>query len=402
MKTTAMNMIVMLLLAVSGSCKKGGGSSGDTTQPTVSINNSMSKQEGNSGNTPFSFTVTLSKTFSKPVTITWSTLEGTAKAGSDYTAVTDQSLVFQPNETEKTIIVNVKGDEIREADEIFTVMLTGATNASIHQFNSTATIINDDLNVSFNNTGYDAPTGYPGYTLTWADEFNSGALNTSNWTVEEGDGCPGLCGWGNNELEYYTGRPENLFFQDGKMMIEARKENFGGRAYTSSKIVSRNKRVFKYGRVDIRAILPTGRGTWPAFWMLPQHNVFGGWPRSGEIDIMEMVGHEPNRSYGTLHYGPGPGSIHISRGYSLPGGASFNDAFHVFSIEWKEDEVKWFIDGNLFSTIQKTDIGSNNWPFNEEFFFIINFAVGGNWPGNPDAATYFPQWLIVDYIRVYQ
>ncbi|HYH16028.1 MAG TPA: glycoside hydrolase family 16 protein, partial [Flavisolibacter sp.] len=223
----------------------------------------------------------------------------------------------------------------------------------------------------------------------------------NNWTFETGDGCPNICGWGNNELEYYTNRPENLFFRDGNMIIEARKEDFSGKNYTSAKIVSRGKKTFKYGRMEFRAKLPKGKGIWPAFWMLPQSNVYGNWPTSGELDIMEMVGHEPNKVYGTVHYGPGPGSTQISKGYTLPSG-TFNDDFHVFSIVWDLNEIKWYVDGNLFSTVNKSSFGTNTYPFNEEFFFIINLAVGGNWPGNPDATTTFPQQLIVDYIRVYQ
>ena len=153
--------------------------------------------------------------------------------------------------------------------------------------------------------------------------------------------------------------------------------------------------------MDIRAKLPKGKGIWPALWMLPQNNVYGGWPTSGEIDIMELVGHEANKSHGTLHFGPGPGSTQISRSYTLPSGV-FNDEFHVFSLEWKQDQIKIYVDNNLFSTVNKADVGSAIWPFNEQFFFIFNLAVGGNWPGNPDATTVFPQWLIVDYVRVYQ
>jgi beta-glucanase (GH16 family) len=185
------------------------------------------------------------------------------------------------------------------------------------------------------------------------------------------------------------------------MIIEARKESYAGKNYTSSKILTRGKKFFKFGRIDIRAKLPKGKGIWPAFWLLPQNNVFGGWPRSGEIDLMEMIGHEPNRSYGTLHFGPGPGSTQLGRNYTLPSGI-FNDEFHVFSLEWKNNEIKWFIDGNLFSTYTIADFGTNNYPFNEDFFLIFNLAVGGNWPGSPDASTYFPQWLIVDYVRLYQ
>ncbi|MBC7873076.1 MAG: family 16 glycosylhydrolase [Ferruginibacter sp.] len=395
-----MKTIIAALLIVHASCNKNNGGSPAPQQPSVSIN-SITQPEGNTTGGNFGFTISLSGSFPNPVTVTYSTLDGTAKGGEDFTAVTNQPVTFQPNETQKTIIISITGDDLREGDDAFTVMLTGATNASIGQFSGTGTIINDDTRVPFTNAGYDAPTSYPGYTLAWADEFNGGALNTAAWTVEGGDGCPGLCGWGNNELEYYTGRPENLFFQDGKLLIEARKESFSGKNYTSSKIVTRGKKVFKYGRVDIRAKLPKGKGIWPALWMLPQNNVYGGWPTSGEIDIMELVGHEPGKAYGTLHYGPGPGSTSISRGYTLPAG-TFNDEFHVFSLEWKIDQLKIFVDGNLFSTVNKADIGSATWPFNEDFFFIFNLAVGGNWPGNPDTATYFPQWLVVDYVRVYQ
>ena len=380
-------------------CKKDGSS--DEPQPRVSIND-VSMAEGNAGVRVFGFEITLSRAYPGTVTVNYSTTEGLAKAGEDFTMVNNQSVTFQPNETQKIINIQVAADAAREGDDVFTVMITGVTNATLDRFIGTGTILNDDITVVFTNAGYDAPTSYTGYTLAWDDEFNTGTLDPSAWTVEGGDGCPNICGWGNNELEYYTPRPENLFFQDGKMLIEARKENYSGKNYTSSKIVSRGKKIFKYGRVDIRAKLPRGRGIWPALWMLPQNNVYGGWPRSGEIDIMELVGHEPGKVYGTLHYGPGPGSTQISRGYNLPGGATFNDEFHVFSIEWKMDQIKWYVDGILFSTVNKADVGAATWPFNEDFFFIMNLAVGGNWPGNPDASTYFPQWLIVDYIRVYQ
>lgn len=390
-----------VLLFLSAACNKNGGTSGQGPQPSASIN-SISMLEGNGSTTAFAFTVTLSKAPSGNVTISYSTLEGTARAGDDYVAVNNQSILFQPNETSKTITVNGVADDSREADEQFSVMLTGSTGAGITQFTGTATIINDDTRIPFTNAGYEAPTSYAGYALAWADEFNVASLDADAWTVETGDGCPNLCGWGNNELEYYTGRSENLFFQDGKLVIEARKEAFGGKNYTSSKIVSRGKKVFKYGRIDIRAKLPRGKGIWPALWMLPQHNVYGGWPTSGEIDIMELVGHDPGKVYGTLHFGPGPGSTQISRGYTLPGGATFNDEFHVFSLEWKVDQIKIFVDGILYSTVNKPDVGSATWPFNEDFFFIFNLAVGGNWPGSPDATTQFPQWLIVDYVRVYQ
>jgi beta-glucanase (GH16 family) len=393
------SILIIWLMLAAGCSEKSGGTS--EPLPAVSIN-SISLPEGNASTTPFSFAITLDRSPSKPVTVTYSTMEGSAKAGEDYTAAANLSVMFQPNELTKTVIINVVTDDIKEGDDEFTVMLTGATGASISQFSGKGTIGNDDTRVPFTNAGYEAPVSYAGYTLAWADEFNAGSLDASAWTVEGGDGCPNLCGWGNNELEYYTGRPDNLFFQDGKLIIEAKKESFSGKNYTSSKIVSRGKKTFKFGRIDIRAKLPKGKGIWPALWMLPQNNVYGAWPTSGEIDIMELVGHEPNKVYGTLHYGPGPGSTMINRGYTLPVAGTFNDEFHVFSIEWKLDQIKFFVDGNLYSTVNKPDLGSATYPFNEDFFFIFNLAVGGNWPGNPDATTYFPQWLIVDYVRVYQ
>lgn len=388
----------LFLLAILTGCKKNNGGSSNGPTPNVTINN-VTQAEGNGGTSSFVFTVKLSTATSKQVVVNYSTVEGSAKAGEDFIAVANQSVTFQPNETEKTVTISVIADNNREGDDEFTLMLTGSVNSTIQQYTGTAVITNDDILVPFTNAGYDAPTSYPGYTLWWGDEFNTGTLDANAWTFENGDGCPGLCGWGNNELEYY--RPENLFFQDGKMIIEAKKESFGGRNYTSSKILTRGKKVFKFGRIDIRAKLPRGKGIWPAFWLLPQNNVFGGWPSSGEIDLMEVVGHEPQRTHGTIHYGPGPGSTSINRNYTLPSG-TFNDEFHVFSLEWKQDQLKWYVDGNLFSTINKADLGAFNYPFNEDFFMIINFAVGGNWPGSPDASTTFPQWLIVDYLRVYK
>jgi beta-glucanase (GH16 family) len=395
-------LAIYSFLVLTTACKKGGsGGSANQPRPAVSVS-SIALPEGNTGTTNFQFTVKLSSASSQPVTVTYSTMEGSAKSGEDFTAVTNQVVTFQANETEKPVTVSVVADDIKESDESFTLMLTGATNATIQQQTADAVINNDDTRVPFTNAGYDAPSGYAGYTLAWADEFNNGSLDAAAWTNQNGDGCPGLCGWGNNELEYYTGRPDNIFFQDGKLIIEAKKETYSGKNYTSSKILTSGKKTFKFGRIDIRAKLPKGKGIWPAFWMLPQSNVYGGWPTSGEIDIMEMVGHEPNKTHGTIHYGPGPGSIQISRNTSLSSG-TLNDEFHVYSLEWKQDQLKWFLDGVLFSTVNKAEmVATATYPFNETFFFIINLAVGGNWPGSPDATTSFPQWLIVDYVRVYQ
>jgi beta-glucanase (GH16 family) len=393
-----MKYLFIFFVSFATSCGKNNKATAEKT-PSLTVED-MSAAEGNSGQTNFELTVSLDVASSKAISFNYSTLEGSAKAGEDFTAVTNQTVTFQPGEKQKKIVIQVIGDDNKEGDDQFNVVISNVTNAYNIKGTGMATIMNDDTKVPFSNNGYDAPASYSGYTLIWSDEFNTNSLSSA-WANQNGDGCPNLCGWGNNELEYYTDRPDNIFFQDGKLIIEAKKESFSGKNYTSSKIVSSGKKFFKYGRVDIRAKLPKGKGIWPALWMMPQSSVYGGWPKSGEIDIMELVGHEPNKVYATVHYGPGPGSINISRGYTLPSGI-FNDEFHVFSMEWKQGQIKFFVDNNLYSTINKTDIGNNTWPFNEEFYFIFNLAVGGNWPGSPDATTYFPQWMIVDYVRVYQ
>ena len=382
------------LFSVSG-CDKSSGDSVSTPDPTVTVSNAT-QVEGNGGTSDFEFVATLSNTTSKQVTIAYSLADGTAKAGEDYVAVTNQTVVFQPNETSRKITVSVVADDIKEPDETFTLTVTSAINAKAPTKEATGTIINDDTKIPVNNAGYDAPSSYPGYTLAWSDEFTGTSLNMVNWSFQNGNGCPDLCGWGNNELENYS--PNNLSLQDGKMIIEAR--NDGG-TYTSSKILSTGKKAFKFGHIDIRAKLPKGKGIWPALWLMPEKNVYGNWPKSGELDMMEMLGHEPNKVYGTLHFGPGPGSTQINKNYTLPGG-SFSDEFHVFSLIWKQDQIQWLIDGNVYATANKADFGTNNYPFNEQFYFIMNVAVGGQWPGNPDATTIFPQWMIVDYVRVYQ
>lgn len=243
------------------------------------------------------------------------------------------------------------------------------------------------------------------YQLIWSDEFDGNELNMDNWSFELGDGCHlgvNLCGWGNNELQYYTDRTENIFVQDGSLHIVARDERFQNKNYTSARIRTIDKGDWKFGRFEIRAKLPEGQGIWPAVWMLPTEEVFGGWPRSGEIDIMELVGHRPSTVHGTVHYGPvWPQNQNKGNTYSLSSG-KFSDDFHVFSIEWMEDEINWYVNDTLFHTVTPEILSPHNYPFNETFHLILNLAVGGNWPGNPNSSTRFPQTLEVDYIRVYQ
>jgi beta-glucanase (GH16 family) len=236
--------------------------------------------------------------------------------------------------------------------------------------------------------------------LVWSDEFDGSTLNSANWSYEIGDACDqGFCGWGNNELQYY--RSQNTSVKDGFLTITARKESFGSRQYTSSRIRTKNLVDIKYGRIEARMKMPIGRGIWPAFWMLPTENIYGGWPKSGEIDIMEYLGHEPQKIHGTLHYGQDSPNNRSTSASFTTNGKGFNEDFHDYAIEWNATSIKWYIDGYLYSTKTTQDLGGSFWPFIQKFHLLLNLAVGGNWPGSPDFSTVFPQEYIVDYVRVY-
>ena len=237
----------------------------------------------------------------------------------------------------------------------------------------------------------------------WADEFDGPAIDASKWEFQLGDGSDyGLpAGWGNNELQFY--QPENATIENGRLVVTAREEAGGTHAYTSARLRSLNKGDWKYGRFEIRAKLPSGQGIWPAIWMLPSDNTYGGWAASGELDIMEMVGHEPATVHGTLHYGGSwPENTSTTGSFSLPSG-DFSDKFHDFAIEWEEGEIRWYVDGSLYQTQTEWWSAGGDYPapFNQRFHLLINLAIGGNWPGPPDSSTVFPQRLEVEYVRVY-
>jgi len=238
-----------------------------------------------------------------------------------------------------------------------------------------------------------APT-LPGWELVWSDEFDSPILDPDNWLVETGAG-----GWGNNESQFYTDRPENLRIEDGLLVIEARQEDYRGSRYTSARIKTQYKRVFQYGRIEARMKLPTGKGIWPAFWMLGEDLPTAGWPRAGEIDIMENIG-QPHTIHGTVH-GPGySGGNSVGAPYTVSGNPLHED-FHTYAIEWAPGEIRWFLDDVLFNIVREADL-PGPWVFDHPFFLLLNLAVGGNWPGYPDETTRFPQQLLVDYVRVYR
>lgn len=236
-------------------------------------------------------------------------------------------------------------------------------------------------------------------TLVWSDEFNGTQVDLSKWTFDTGTGCDiGLCGWGNNELQYY--QSNNATVSNGILSITAKKERVSGSTYTSARMKSLLKGDWTYGRFEARIKLPMGAGLWPAFWMLPTDNFYGTWPASGEIDIMENISKTPNTVLGTLHYGSS-NSTHQYTGanFTLNSG-TFADAFHTFAVEWEAGKVRWFVDDILYQTVTSNDISPNNWPFDKRFFFIMNLAVGGNLGGTVDTSI-FPQSMQVDYVRVY-
>jgi beta-glucanase (GH16 family) len=347
------------------------------------------------------FSVTLDKTTTIPVSVDYNLVDGTATAANDYTA-SSGTISIPAGQSTSEVAVQVKGSstDLRQDNLQFTIQLSNPKGCTISISSAKGTIITEDgANFITDNSGFTAPSTYPGYTLAWSDEFSGSSLDANAWNYEIGNGSGG---WGNNELEYYTNTPKNVFVSNGNLIIEARKESVGGFAYSSARITTQNKKSFTYGRIDIRAKLPKGKGIWPALWMLGNNVNTAGWPASGEIDIMELLGQEPSKVYGTLHYGAST-ATHASKGNSyLLSGSSFYDQFHVFSMEWKQDQVKLYVDNNLFFTLNKTDVGTAPYPFNAPFFFIFNVAVGGNWPGAPDGTTTYPQRMIVDYIRVFQ
>lgn len=244
--------------------------------------------------------------------------------------------------------------------------------------------------------------------LVWGDEFDGpagAAVDSTKWGFDTGGG-----GWGNKEREYYTNTADNAALDGaGSLVITAKRNTskklrcwYGQCQYTSARILTRGKFSQAYGRFEARIKIPYGQGIWPAFWMLGANIDAAGWPACGEIDIMENIGREPSLVHGTIH-GPGySGANGIGSQYGLASGA-FSDAFHVYAVEWDPNQIRWYVDGNLYETRTPSDLPAGSaWAFDRPFFLILNLAVGGSWPGGPDSTTVFPQRMLVDYVRVYR
>ena len=236
-----------------------------------------------------------------------------------------------------------------------------------------------------------------GWELAWHDEFDGKTINRSDWTFDLGGG-----GWGNGEAQVYTDLPQNARQEEGLLVIEARKETneLGGFEFTSARLKTQGLKTFQYGRIEARLKVPAGAGFWPAFWMLGSNIDQVGWPDSGEIDIMEYVGKEPNLIMGTLH-GPGySGALGLTsrsvQDYPIA------DEFHTYAVEWDQDQIRWFLDDVEYHTLTRSDVGEERWVFDQPFFLILNLAVGGTLGGFIGQDTVFPANVYADYVRVYQ
>jgi beta-glucanase (GH16 family) len=378
-------------------CSKGGSRGGTTgSEPSVKVSDVTSNRPAQTG--PFRFYIDLSAASQQTVSVQYATMDGTAKAGVDYTAVSG-TVNIQAGQTETYVDVQVTGDSLRQPDQTFYMQLSSPVNCTLGTAQATATIVNSDLlYLPTDTTGYTTPGSYPGYQLAWSDEFNGNTLNPQNWTFDIGNNS----GWGNQELEYYTSSTNNAFVSAGNLIIEARQETNNGFNYSSARLKTEGIQQFTYGRIDIRAKLPVAHGMWPALWMLGSDISTIPWPGCGETDIMELVGSNPNRVTGSMHWQNSDGSEGTFNNNYYLGSGDFSQQFHVYSLLWQHDTVQFFVDDSLYVNGSINNVTSGAYPFNLPFFFIFNVAVGGDWPGPPDNTTVFPQRMFVDYVRVFQ
>lgn len=238
--------------------------------------------------------------------------------------------------------------------------------------------------------------------LVWAEEFNkAGMPDSTRWKYDLGNGCPKVCGWGNNELQHYTKLPDNVRVEGGKLVIEAKQSRVeDSLQFTSARLVSRQD--WQYGYIEVRARLPKAVGTWPAVWMLPTHWKYGGWPASGEIDIMEHVGYDPGVVHGTVHTQAFNHGIGTQKGKQIQV-KKFDKEFHRYAIRWTAEKIDFYVDDVLYNTFAHTGGGYEEWPFDQPFHLLLNVAVGGNWGGKEGVDdSSFPQRMEIDYVRVYE
>ena len=380
---------IISLFSILNSCN----SNDEKKLPSIFIE-SIQVEEGNTTNY-LEVMLTLTNSVDYDLSVDVRTVDGTAIKGKDYTDLYEV-IIFSAGQEQASFNIEILGDNIPEDNEIFSIRLENPLNVEIDNSTATITIINDDEhNFSIPESGYSTPEIYAGMTLVWSDEFDGPSINSNNWTFEIGTGN---WGWGNNELQNYQEDTTSII--DGNLVIEARRQSLDNSNYTSSRLITRGKQSFQYGRVDIRAVMPEGQGIWPALWMLGSNLLQVGWPTCGEIDIMEMIGggERDNVVHGTAHWDQ---SGHVSYGQSMTNNSGkLSEEYHVYSIIRDEQSIRWYFDDVNFNTIDITPAALS--AFHDDFYFIMNVAVGGVWAGSPDNTTLFPQWMIIDYIRVFQ
>ncbi|MFM8450273.1 MAG: family 16 glycosylhydrolase [Haliscomenobacter sp.] len=405
-KITAMLSLFALTALLAVSCQLSDETEGYPSYEAPLLSWTSDKIELTEGNQvqKIQVPIALSGTNLNNVVVRYATRDGSAKAGSDFIAIEKGSLLFGPSNREKTIEVTILADQLKEEDEYFELIIQEVLNGKPGTIQTLRiTIRNDDFSpidfISIPTGGTSSPKTYTGYKLVWEEEFEGTTLDPQSWTYELGDGCPN-CGWGNNELQFY--QRENILMDKGFLVIQAKKERAGSKDYTSSRIITKGKREFQYGRMDIRAALPGGRGLWPAIWMLGANIDKAAWPACGEIDIMELTGDKPSRIIGTAHFGANVAQHQFRTAATFLNAGTFSDAFHVFSIVWEKDRIRWLLDDTQYFELTPAQLNGQAYPFNQPFFFILNVAVGGNLPGSPNATTVFPASMIIDYIRVFQ
>ena len=382
---------ILLLLFFFSSCTSS--ESPPEKTPYVTISN-MNLVEGDDSNKMFDFTISLRESYSKDIVLKYITEDASAFQNLDYIKKEGQ-ITIAAGKTNALIPLEIISDKIREGDEVFWIRFEQVTNVDFNQTQAQILIKNNDVDLPYSNEDYITPISYEGWKLAWGDEFDGDEINKNWWTHEIGNGSNG---WGNNEIEYYTDAKENSRIENGKLIIEARDDSWNGHKFTSAK----DKKSFNYSRIDIRAKIPFGQGIWPAIWMLGDNIDQVSWPACGEIDIMELIGNHPSTSHATVHFGTDFSSHKYSGDSYIISNEIFNDRFHVFSVI-REANIMWFfVDDILIYEFSSNDTQGMSYPFNQDFFLILNVAIGGNWPGDPDGTTQFPQQMMVDYIRVFE
>jgi hypothetical protein len=377
---------IFLVFLATSSCE-------EATVPRLSADD-VEIEEGNS-TFDIDFYVYLTEPASKKVIVDYTTSGVSAIAGEDF-EFAQGVLEIEKGETTGQISLTILGDVDPEGTESFWISFSNPQNVTIPEPYAQITLKNDDGAPPIDNTGYTSPSSYSGYNLVWEEEFDGSSLDLSVWNYETG-----ASGWGNNESQYYRSGNKNAELDQGYLRITAKEETHLGAPYTSARLTTQGKESFQYGRIDIRAKVPYGQGVWPALWMLGDNFSSAGWPTCGEIDIMELIGgdgYNDRTVYGTAHWSNNGSHAEYGGNKSLPLGEKYNDEFHVFSIVWNSSSIRWYVDNSLYHTMNTAALTA----FQNKFFFILNIAVEGNWPGPVGPSTQFPQYMLVDYIRVFQ